>query len=513
MRAAALLLRVSSAVALTATLSNVEPRLDVTGAFVNAHSGILVRFPAAAGVGDDFWLYGTAYPMCVQSGPICEQACGYYNNSFVVYSSPDLMAWTLASPQGVSLVPLPDAAFVEYDEVNIGWCAATGDFVLVYWSGHFGFHNNSVAVARSRSPVGPFEPAAPITARGAAVISDTVALWVDEFGDGAAYIRYNTRDAPLRHMVERLAPDWRSSDPAYSPSRVFAKQTFPWYDGGGMARNGDRIFILLSFDCCFCQWGSDALVFVAPTPLGPWAPQPMAAAAPAVSLLQHLLPSPTLTENGGACDLSGAWSGSLGGAPIKRADIFLAQAGADVSVTGAVATTGSFVAANASVVFLDFPGVAPTSLVGVVSAYPGSGDACSMISWQPPYEPAHSFWCRYPACAPAPEPPPANWTNEVNACADGRQPPVTVSDMTINPCSQDDVNGVNFTVPAQQFALLTLRNASGGQPAILYYGERFRSAASGLKGEDFSYLAPLQFDDTGAQVLKFTFVDEFTLQL
>ena len=238
---------VSAAAVTTVTLSNVLPRLDSRGAFVNAQSGGIYRFPSdAPGSGPDlFWYFGTAYPACEQTGPICDQGCGYYNNSFVVYSSPDLATWELA---GAALVPLPDAAHVEYDEVNVGWNRATGDYVLAYWSGHFGFKNNSIAVARSRSPAGPFAPAAPIVARGGAVISDTVALWVDEFGDGAAYVRYNTRDAPLRHMVERLTPDWSASDAAFTPAQIFSKQDFPWYDGGGMWRRGDKVYVQLSFE-------------------------------------------------------------------------------------------------------------------------------------------------------------------------------------------------------------------------------------------------------------------------
>jgi len=173
--------------ALTVTLSNVSPRLDVTGAFVNAHSGGLYLFPRDAPDGGRlFHYYGTAYPMCEQAGHICEQSCGYYNNSFSLYTSPDLTAWTLASP---SLLALPDAAAIEYDEVNVGWNRATGDYVMVYWSGHYGFHDARIAVARARAAAGPFVPAPPIVARGGAIISDTVALWVDEFGDGAAYVR------------------------------------------------------------------------------------------------------------------------------------------------------------------------------------------------------------------------------------------------------------------------------------------------------------------------------------
>lgn len=501
----------------TAMFSNVAPRLDVSGKIVNAHSGGLYRFPLAApNTTVDghslFYLYGTAYPMCEQRGPICEQQCGYFNNTFVVYTSPDLMAWTLASS---SLLPLPDADNVEYDELNVGWNSATGDFVLVYWSGHYGFHNNLVATARSRSPTGPFVAAPPIAVRGGAVLSDTVSLWVDEFGDGAAYMRYNTRDLPFRHMVERLTADWTASDPAYAPAQIFAKPEFPWYDGGGMARRGDSVYVQLSFDCCFCQWGSDALVFVAPSPLGPWAPQQAAAQR----MLPFSLPPRVAGGDDGSqsapCDLSGAWSGSLGGAPIQAPTLQLAQQPSTglVAVTGAVQTEGAYFAGNGSIVFNAFPGLAPTPLVGAVGAYPGSSDPCSMLRWLPPYSPPGSFWCRSPACSPAVEPP-ANWTNEVNLCADGTQPPVSVADMQINPCSQNDVNGVNFTIPAQQFNILTLRNDSGGPPAILYYGERFRSALSGLKGEDFAYMAPLAFDTASSgTILPMNFLDEFTLTL
>ena len=505
-----------SAAALSATLSNVAPRLDVNGVIVNAHSGGLYRFPRDAPSPDLFYLYGTKYPMCHQNGHICEQGCGYYNNSFVVYTSPDLETWTLAAP---SLLALPDAASVEYDEANVGWNRATGDYVMSFWSGHFGFVNNSIAMARARSATGPFVAAPDIVVRGASVISDTVALWVDEFGDGAAYVRYNTRDAPLRHMVERLTADWRTVDVEFEPAQIFAKPDFPWYDGGGMWRLGSKVYVQLSFDCCFCDWGSDALVFSAPSPLGPWTPQGAPAAARRTPMLLELPPLPPATRDGGgggggggACDLSGAWSGSLGGAPIAPANLFLAQAGAAVAVTGAVTTTATYFAANASIVFDHFPGM-EVPLVGAVGAFPGSDDACSLLRWLPPYSPSGSFWCRFPSCAP-PIVPPANWSNEVNFCADGEQPPAHVADMTINPCSQSNVSGSAFTVPAQQFNVITLRNDSGGggPPAVLYYGERFRSAASGKKGEDFSYMASLQFDAEG-NVLSMQFVQEFTLEV
>ena len=36
----------------------------------------------------------------------------------------------------------------------------------------------------------------------------------------AKFMRYNTRDAPLRHMVERLTADWRAVDDACADAKV-----------------------------------------------------------------------------------------------------------------------------------------------------------------------------------------------------------------------------------------------------------------------------------------------------
>ena len=498
---AALLVGVASGV--QGELSNVLQRFDVSGKVVNSHSGSLYRF------GETFYLYGTKYPNCTQTGPICDTACGYYNNTFTVYSSPDLQQWQLLSDNLVPAIAA-DNARIEYDEVNVGYCAEKGDYVMIFWNGNYGFHNSTISIARSPLPQGPFVLAPPIVAAGGKVISDTVALFVDD--DGTAYVRYNTRDAPLRHVVERLTPDWSQTTGEYGV--IFEKPDFPWYDGGGMFRRGDVYYVMLSFDCCFCQWGSDALVFVAPSPLGPWSPQSPQALA-SIHAAAALRRNRVASAAGLACNLTGSWSGSLGGAPIQQPNLFLThdlETGV-VSVTGGVTTTATYFPGNASIVFNSFPGVAPVSLIGVVGPYNNSAsDPCSQLSWQAPYQPPGSYWCRYPTCH-VPLAPPANWTNEVNYCADGTQPPVSVASMYINPCSQLDVNGVNFTIPAQQFSVSTLPNVTTveGDPAFLYFGERFRSTPDGNKGHDFQYWAPLYFDPVSGELLRMAWQDNYTL--
>ena len=233
---------------------------------------------------------------------------------------------------------------------------------------------------------------------------------------------------------------------------------------------------------------------------------------------------------GAACDLTGMWSGSLGGNGIGPPNLALTHdlSSGTVVVSGAVSTTGTYFPTNLSLVFNAFPGY-PLPLVGVTVPFNGSSDACSEIAWQAPYTPPGSFWRRNPAPQP-----PANWTNEVNTCADGREPPSHVATMYINPCSQGDVGGTNFTIPAQQFSVATLANETGGPSALLYFGERFRSSPSGNKSADFQCeclrlvclggktrehapksfadWAPLEFDDSGA-LLRMTWVDSYNLTL
>ena len=201
-------------------LSNVALRYDTEGRVVNAHDGgIFGPFNGR------FYLYGTVYEACVQAGPVCDGKCGYYGNLFAAYSSADLATWRLESAN-----VLPELArdndHISYWEANVGYNAATQTYVMTFWSGHFGFKNSSLAIATSASPSGPFVLAPPITLRGAAQVSDTVALFVDD--DGTAYARFNTQDMPKRHVVERLAGDWLSSSGEYAT--IFEKATFPWYD-------------------------------------------------------------------------------------------------------------------------------------------------------------------------------------------------------------------------------------------------------------------------------------------
>ena len=391
-----LLLTLAHAHARRVSISNVAPLFDTDGNRVNAHDGSLIVVDGA------FYLFGTVYLPCKQAHPVCDDECGYFGNLFAAYTSPDLSnrSWTKLSSNLLPALAV-DNENVSYWEANVQYNHATKRWVMVYWSGHYGFKSNLVALATSDSPAGPFVNAPPLEARNGTIISDTVALWVDELDPlRRAYLRYNTQDSPKRHVVEELDARWLRT--TGRRATIFAKQTFPWYDGGGMFRVGDRYFVMLSSDCCFCQWGSDALVFVAPSPLGPWRPQRSA----------------------------------------RPLDLFARPSP---------------------------PGVQP----------------------------------------------PANWTNEVNPCADGRNPPAVLegpSLKNINPCSQANVKGTNYTVPAQQFSVACL-HGSDGEPLHLYFGENFNSAPDGIKAHDLQAWLPLRVDASTGRLHPMAWLDAFEVDV
>jgi len=123
-------------------------------------------------------------------------------------------------------------------------------------------------MASSNSSHGPFTPITPITLKGAAVISSTTGFFVDRHHNG--WLRYNTRDEPLRHVVELLTANWTDTTGQYRV--IFEKEDFPWLEGGGMFERDGVYYVMLGSDCCFCQWGGSARVFIAKHPLAQWLP-------------------------------------------------------------------------------------------------------------------------------------------------------------------------------------------------------------------------------------------------
>ncbi len=124
---------------------------------------------------------------------------------------------------------------------------------------------------------------------------------------------------------------------------------------------------------------------------------------------------------------------------------------------------------------------------GVVTSATGGEAGCDRIRW---YAHESYVWCREGSACTLPQPtdPP-----NVNKCADGSEPKFVEPYGRVNPCDpQGRDYGVNFTVPAQIFNVNTFRGKDG-QEAIVYYGERSKSAPDGLKSHNYQAWQPIAF--------------------
>ena len=223
------------------TISNTEPRRDVTGAIVDAHDGNLLF------ANGRYYLYGTAYG----------KTAGYsINNRFRVYSSPDLEHWTF---EGELLKSPPDG--VHYNP-SVVYNPRTHKYVLWYnwyprlWDGQ-------VAVAVSDTPVGPFTIVnTRVKVTQAEQRPGAGTLFVDD--DGVGYYIYTAIAQDHAVRVERLSPDFLGSPGQVSD--VLARGC----EATSMLKHDGRYYALFDNTCCFCSAGSGARVYVASSPLGPY---------------------------------------------------------------------------------------------------------------------------------------------------------------------------------------------------------------------------------------------------
>ena len=180
--------------AVTATISNAEPRRDIQGNILDAHDGCLEYFQGR------FYLYGTRYGKTDGFGK---------TNRYVCFSSPDLATWTARGEM------LKDAPPRTYYRPYVKFNMASGKYVMWYNA------DNQYGVAVADHPSGPFIIRNPnirlkYSKRG---IGD-MGLFVDD--DGTGYIAYTVgvggdfgvKVDPIPHhqiCVEKLTPDYLST--------------------------------------------------------------------------------------------------------------------------------------------------------------------------------------------------------------------------------------------------------------------------------------------------------------
>lgn len=498
-----------------ATIHNDVPRVDTEGNIVNAHDGSLMRHNGT------FYLFGTVYEQCVQRGLQCTAPCGYNPNRFAVYTSPDLMSWTLANDNVLPSV-MVDNNKTNYWMPVVAFNPSTATFVMQYWSSACGFRSKCANVAVSASPLGPFEALAPMDL--VAVPSSQMGMfvdyagsslsasqWIDTYGadggasvTGTAYVKYNTAGPNQMHIVQELDPSWTATTGRWAV--VFPKSSFPWNEGGGLFKRNGLYYYQTGNDCCFCAWGGDVKVWTARSALGPWHPGVLQG-APTAGTFPHADFKSVGDDNAAAgtsselCDMSGAWTCvSSGTSKCAQLSYTVTQPGGGGSGRTAANFTVSGSGGAGSVQadgYVYVPGVAPLGRPGVVTSADGKSVGCDRVRW---YGDEEAHWCREGAsCAT-----PSTWDPmELNWCADGSRPAYGPSSVPqrVNPCSPGDPLGTNYTVPAQQFNVLVVSPGGVDYPTadamVIYYGERSKSAPDDLKANNYQAWVPQTFHADG----------------
>lgn len=223
------------------SIDNTEPRRDVDGNIIDAHGGCLHFFEGR------YYLYGEAYG----------KTAGYtINNRFRVYSSVDLTHWKF---EGELLKSPPDGV---YYRPYVIYNRKTHKYVLWYnwykklWDGEIG-------VATSATPVGPFTiQNTHVQLSQAKGRPGDGSLFVDD--DDTAYFIYTVIGQDHSIRVERLTGDYLSS--TGESSSVLGAQC----EAPALFRRSQHYYAVFGQTCCFCSAGSDARVFIATTPLGPY---------------------------------------------------------------------------------------------------------------------------------------------------------------------------------------------------------------------------------------------------
>ncbi|KAL0477179.1 hypothetical protein AKO1_005734 [Acrasis kona] len=213
-------------------------------------------------------MYGTAYDACRNSNPYyCDHKCGYNKNRFVLYTSNDMVTWTIRNK---NLIPEfdKDSDHNSYWMPNVAYNRARKEWVMIYWDTKTMDKNLcNVNRAVSKNPEGPFTPTAPIYLHSCRGGGSTAGLWVDD--DNTAYLRHD-HHVGANTFIEKLTDDWSNGTDTWAT--VINSPVRPYLEGGGFFKNRQTgiYYVMAGSLCCFCSWGSTAEVFYAKSPLGPW---------------------------------------------------------------------------------------------------------------------------------------------------------------------------------------------------------------------------------------------------
>jgi len=255
-------------------VDNTVPRTDTNGDIVNAHQGDITWSDKEQRY---FWV-GCAWVPCREMQTGCASSswgsCGFDNNNISVYSSTTLnnTGWRIETKDAL---PRSNRAVGSYWQPNMAWNDATQLWVL-WWvfSAPGASASDTVAqAATSKTPQGPF-----VLANGNISTRFPTFTSAELFVDGSdGYVVYSSRQGSVDvpPVVEKLAPSWVETTGQVSvPLKPFPPSGISTCNEGEVLfKRGGIFYLLMGQCCCFCQSGTNLLVFTASHPLGPYTQQ------------------------------------------------------------------------------------------------------------------------------------------------------------------------------------------------------------------------------------------------
>jgi len=251
-------------------VNNTAPRTTADGAPVDSHNGGLIL-----AWGGRYLLFGVSFGGCPEQPEGCTNttagACGFgWNQTVSVYSSTDLGqdSWAL---ERADVLPVPAGpARGSISRPSLVHCARTGAWLLWWNFGPPGSGEDqwALAVARSASPLGPFELVAAPVALPHAFIGDFT-VFVD--AGAVAWVYYTTWAERGRLFLARL-------DAAYEALASPLELHGPLFNNLSLVESPiiwrrpatGLYYLATGRGCCYCAEGSGMYVFTAPAVTGPY---------------------------------------------------------------------------------------------------------------------------------------------------------------------------------------------------------------------------------------------------
>ena len=341
---------------------------------------------------------------------------------------------------------------VTYFMPNVLYNAATGTYVLAFNSQT---PQTEALMATSPTAAGPFTILGTLHLTYAC--ESQLDLWMDP-ADGTAYARYNAAQGQCLEALDASFTRSNGSVACFDTGVGFL-------EGGGVFRRGSLVYVMAGSGCCFCPYGGSSRTYVSRTgPLGLY--EYVGDANPAQPCNASFAAPPGPVQLGDPCtNLTGPWlAWDTPGCPTPSS-VVVSISMEDSPGPGTLAFTamgpqwdapGNGTLSGTAVAFTGRWGGGVTLVDGTLRAATDVSAPCSEIQWTSPGH-TQERWCRAGQCA----------------------------------------LGGGLAVPAQQFQVFAIPT-SGGDTALLYFGERWGSAPTGLKADDFQ----VGLDREGAALLE-----------